>query len=166
MRRILPVLVLAMGTLVITASPGAAGGGGCYDGPTEGTGATVEMSRMCFSPTVLRIEPGTEVTFVNRDPLAHVVRGVGWGDGKQLGTGDRITHRFDEVGAFPYTCNLHPGMNGVIVVGDGEPLATAPISTSREESSTGVSPAWFGLGVALLVAGVFAGRLTARSSTS
>lgn len=165
MRRILPVLVLAMSTLVLTASPSAAGGG-CHGAQTEGSGTTVEMTGMCFSPTVLHVEPGTDVEFMNRDPLAHVVVGVGWGDWKELGTGDAVTHRFDEAGSFPYTCNLHPGMNGVIVVGDGEPLATAPISTSREESSTGVSPAWFGLGVALLVAGVFAGRLTARSSTS
>src|SRR5687768_5418921 len=117
MRRILPVLVLAMGTLVVTA-PSSSAGGGCHGAQTEGTGTTVEMTGMCFTPTVLHVDPGTEVEWINRDPLAHVVIGVGWGDWQELGNGDAVTHRFDEAGTFPYTCNLHPGMNGVVVVGD------------------------------------------------
>lgn len=161
MRRILPLIVLGLGTLVLTASPSAAGGG-CHSAQTEGEGTTVAMAGMCFTPTVLRVEPGTEVTFVNRDPLAHIALGVGWGEWKELGTGDRIAHTFDEAGTFPYTCNLHPGMSGVIVVGDAEPtLTTEPISTSRDESG-GISPVLFGLALVAVVAAVFAGRLTAR----
>ena len=162
MRRILPVLVLAVGTLVVSATPSAAGGGGCHGEQTEGSGTTVEMTGMCFTPTVLRVDPGTEVAFVNRDPLEHVVLGVGWGDWTDIGTGDRVTHTFDRAGAFPYTCNLHPGMSGVVLVGDAEaPLTTEPISTTRDATSGSISPARVGLALVALVAAVFAGRLTA-----
>ena len=119
---------------------------------------------MCITPTALHVDPGTEVTFVNRDPLAHVVVGVGWGEWTELGTGDETTHRFDETGSFPYTCNLHPGMSGVVLVGDDEaPLTTEPISTTREDSAS-MSPMLFGIGIVVIVAAVFAGRLTARRS--
>ncbi len=148
MRRILPVLVLAMGTLVVTASPSAAGGG-CHAGQTEGTGTSVEMRGMCFTPTVLHVDLGTEVEWVNRAPLAHVVVGVGWGEWKELGNGDAVTQRFTEPGTYPYTCNLHPGMNGVVVVGDAQ-----PISSTREESSGATSPLVPAL-VALAVGGAF-----------
>lgn len=161
MRRILPVLVLALGTIVLTPAPGGAGGG-CHGAQTEGSGSTVEMAGMCFTPTALHVEPGTEVTFVNRDSLAHVVVGVGWGDWEELGTGDEVTHRFDETGSFPYTCNLHAGMSGVVLVGDAEPtLTTEPISTTSDPSD-GISPVLFGLALVAVVAAVFAGRLTAK----
>ena len=150
MRRILPVLVLVVGTLVVTASPSAAGGG-CHTAQTEGEGTTVEMAGMCFTPTVLHVEPGAEVTFVNRDPLAHIALGVGWGEWKELGTGDRITHTFDSAGTFPYTCNLHPGMSGVVVVGEGD---VQPIASTREESSGSTSPLVPAL-AALAVGGAF-----------
>ena len=159
MRRILPLIVLALSTLVVTAAPSAAGGG-CHGSQTEGAGTTVEMTHMCFTPTVLHVEPGTEVEFVNRDSLPHVVVGVGWGDWTKLGTGDTTSHRFDHAGAYPYTCNLHAGMNGVVIVGDESPLTTEPISTTREDPSS-ISPALFALAIAAVVAAVFAGRLTA-----
>ncbi len=129
MRRIISATLLTASSLALAAAPASAGGG-CHDAPTEGDGDTVEMTGMCFTPTVLHVDPGTEVAFVNRDPMTHVVVGVGWGDWQELGTGDAVTHRFDDAGSFPYTCNLHPGMNGVVVVDDAE-----PISATTEESS-------------------------------
>lgn len=160
MRRLLCATSLTGMLLVLAAAPSSAGGG-CHGNQTEGTGDTVEMKARCFTPTVLHVDPGTEVEFVNRDSMAHVVVGVGWGGWTELGTGDTTTHRFDEAGAFPYTCNLHSGMNGVVLVGDvGGPLETAPISTTREESAS-IGPLWFGLGLVAIVAAVFAGRLTA-----
>lgn len=161
MRRILHLVTLAVGVLVVLAPPAAAGGG-CHSEQTEGTGTTIEMKGMCFTPTALHVEPGTEVEFVNRDPVAHVVVGVDWGEWKELGNGDTTTHRFDEEGAFPYTCNLHPGMNGVVLVGDAEPpLTTEPISTTRDASSS-TSPLLLGGGIVAIVVAAVAGRLTAK----
>lgn len=54
------------------------------------------------------------------------------------------------------------GMSGVVLVGDIEPpLTTEPISTTREDSSS-TSPVLFGVGVVAIMAGVVAGRLTAK----
>jgi plastocyanin len=165
MRRILHLTALAVGVLAVSAPPAAAGGG-CHGDQTEGAGSTVEMKGMCFTPTALHVEPGTEVGFVNRDPLVHVVVGVGWGAGNELRTGESTTHRFADEGAFPYTCNLHPGMSGVVLVGDSDaPLTADPISTTREESSA-AKPALFGAGVVVVAAAAVAGRLTAKRSST
>jgi plastocyanin len=89
--------------------------------PTDGTGAVVEIVDYCFTPTVLHVEPGTEVTFVNRDDTSHEVTGVGgtWGTFDDLGLNDRVSYTFDEDGVYVYSCFIHPGMVGAIVAGSG-----------------------------------------------
>jgi plastocyanin len=121
-RRRLPVVVLLLAVLaaatVASAAPAAAGGG-CHRKATEGSGTTVVLSELCFSPTVLRVDPGTEVTFVNRDTITHPLSRPGgdwYWDG---GGGTRSTVRLDEAGTYPFFCYAHPGMVGVVVVGDG-----------------------------------------------
>ena len=43
-------------------------------------------SDLCFVATVLYVEPGTDVTWTNRDSVEHDVVGVGgtWGDSRAL----------------------------------------------------------------------------------
>ena len=126
-RRRVPVVVslaaLVAAMVVVPLAGVAAAGGGChrgYDqGQTEGTGVTVEMAGNCFGPTVLRVAPGTEVTFVNRDQVVHQLDGVGWTADKLLMSGDRVSRRFDAAGTYPFSYHLHPGMSGAVVVGDG-----------------------------------------------
>ena len=117
-------LVVAVASSALWAGVGvAAAGGGCHaTGMTMGRGNTVDLSDMCFDSTVLYVEPGTDVTWTNRDATAHNVVGVAdaWGDpGLTLHEGDTVSYRFDEDGVFPYACWIHPGMIGAIVVGDG-----------------------------------------------
>lgn len=127
-------LLLASAALFVLASApaaaaGVAGGGGCYEA-TEGTGTVVELVGACFTPSVLRVEPGTTIEFVNRDQMVHVVAGIGWGSA-DLAPGDRTSHRFDEPGTYAYSCYLHPTMNGAVVVGDGgddKGSSTAPVA--------------------------------------
>lgn len=132
----LVVAVLALGGW--DSTPAAAGGGGCardrQSGPSEGTGATVELVDLCMSPTVLRVEAGTTVEFVNRDEMMHNVYGSGMFV-NELRPGARVAFRFDDAGTYPFTCTLHPGMVGAIAVGDGRraaPPATSilPVSVS------------------------------------
>ena len=175
------VVVLAIGlagTAVVTAGPASAGGG-CHRGETEGqdegTGTTVEMRQMCFGPTVLRVAAGSEVTFVNRDEVAHRVDGVGWASDLPLAPGARTTHRFDRPGTYPYTCNLHMRMSGAIVVGDGRGAgrvvevapatvlvasAPAPAPVVRERGRVGAW--WFVATAALALGGWAAGATRAR----
>ena len=72
-RRRLTVLVPLLAVLaatVLAAAP-ASGGGGCHRPATEGSGDTLALTELCFSPTVLRVAPGSEVTVVNRDTIDH-----------------------------------------------------------------------------------------------
>jgi plastocyanin len=108
---------------VLSWSGAAFAGGGCLHGtaPSEGTGTTVEIVDMCFTPTVLHVDPGTTVTFVNRDGENHQVDGVGdtWGSLTELLQGDRVSYTFENHGVYLYSCWLHPGMVGAVVAGTG-----------------------------------------------
>ena len=53
----------------------AIAGGGCHSGATQGEGDTVELLDACPTPTILTIDPGGTVTFVNKDPFTHNVIG-------------------------------------------------------------------------------------------
>jgi plastocyanin len=130
--------------LGISAIPAAAGGF-CMDRPlTDARGTTVLMKDYCYTPNVVRVDPGGTVTWVNNDIEPHTITAVGgWGSGhKEIFEGDRASFRFTEEGVFPYACLLHPGMTGAIVVGDGLGPATAskaievtdPVDESAKET--------------------------------
>jgi plastocyanin len=110
---------IVLGSTMWAVPASAGGGGGCRGGATEGRGETVAMSGSCFSPTVLRVDPGTAVTFVNRDFFTHNVSAMGWGRIEPMVRGDSFTATFDEDGVYPYACTYHTGMTGAVVVGEG-----------------------------------------------
>lgn len=115
----IPSMLLA--ALALTPGPAAAGGGGGgHCSATNGTGATVALETSCFTPTVLRAEKGGAVTFENVDPYPHTITGVGgWGTGfEEIAGHESMVVRFPRDGVYAYTCVLHPGMSGAVVVGD------------------------------------------------
>jgi plastocyanin len=114
----LAATVVATGLAIPGAAPAQAGGG-CHAGLTQGRGDTVEMVGACFTPSILRVDPGTEVTFVNRDHYVHNVGGNEWGMFEHMFQGDAFTATFSRPGIYPFACSYHPGMNGAVVVGDG-----------------------------------------------
>ena len=118
-RRSAIVLAAAVLTVLIVPAIPAAAGGGCHDGATQGTGDTVELVDMCFTPSNLQVQPGDTVTFVNKDPFVHNVEGQLWGHFDDLEPGQRFRATFAGEGIYPFACTLHPGMTGAIVVGDG-----------------------------------------------
>lgn len=108
--------------LAIALGPGSgasAGGGGCAE-ITSGEGTTVELLYTCITPSLIRVDPGQTVTFVNRDPFRHVITGAGvaWGSRGYMGEGETFTATFLRPGAYPFQCYLHPGMVGAVLVGD------------------------------------------------
>ncbi|MET0228707.1 MAG: plastocyanin/azurin family copper-binding protein [Actinomycetes bacterium] len=117
LRALVPLLAVLAAT-VLAAAPASAGGG-CHAPATEGRGRTVALTDLCFTPTVLRVQPGSTVTFVNRDTMAHPLSRPGGEWGWDGGVGDRATVRLDQAGTYPFFCQVHPGMVGVVVVGDG-----------------------------------------------
>ena len=174
-------LVAAASTAVLTvpwAGPAGAGGG-CHAGLTKGQGATVEMVKACFTPSILRVDPGAEVTFVNKDPVTHNVTASDWGLFDDMDQGDSFSARFAEPGIYPYACTYHPGMTGAVVVGDGvaagsgtdvavgsasEPKAAPAVDGATDETAAGSSTpvGWIGGGIAGLAIGVALGSLGRR----
>jgi plastocyanin len=138
-RRSAIVIAAAVLTVLIVPAIPAAAGGGCHTGATQGTGDTVELVDMCFTPSTLQVQPGNTVTFVNKDPLVHNVGGSLWGHYDDLNPGDSFTATFDDEGIYPFACSYHPGMTGAIVVGDGTGVgngaAVAVSSFSQPEPS-------------------------------
>jgi plastocyanin len=117
---LLSLAAIAIPTVVVA-------GGGCHagaDGSTymEGDGTTViRMDTCSFAPTVSRVAPGTTVRFLNTATIQHQVvgRSATWGS-VLLDPGQEHSETFAAAGIYPYTCPLHPGMVGAIVVGDGQ----------------------------------------------
>jgi plastocyanin len=117
---------LAMLSLAMVAIPTLVrAGGGCHagaDGSTymEGDGTAVIRMDVCsFAPTVSRVAVGTTVRFLNTADIQHQVlgRSATWGS-VLLDPGQEHSERFQAAGVYPYTCPLHPGMVGAIVVGE------------------------------------------------
>jgi plastocyanin len=135
---LVPLLAVLAGLLAVAPPAAAGGGGGCHSPATEGRGTTLALRDMCFSPTVLRVAEGGEVTIVNRDQLDHPLArpGGGWGwDGR---IGDRTTVRLDGAGTYPFFCYAHPGMVGVVVVGDGQGTGSSVVEVA--DAGTGTPP--------------------------
>src|SRR5258706_3317666 len=111
--------VLTVGLL--SSAPPARAGGGCHlSALTDQRGIHVDLKDLCFTPTVLRVQPGQTVTFTNADPVSHTVTGAAnsWGTYDEVLPGKSVTYRFGSSGVYPYFCVIHPGMTGAIVVGD------------------------------------------------
>jgi plastocyanin len=178
---VLVPLLCVLAATVLAAAPASAGGG-CHAPATEARGSTVALSDLCFSPTVLRVASGSEVTFVNRDTITHPLSRPG-GDWYWDGAGGaRTTVRLDEAGTYPFFCYAHPGMVGVVVVGDGQGTGAgisqvsatgAAAPEAAAEAAGGGRPvaafptAWMVLvALAALVGAVVGTRLTARSPKS
>ena len=130
-------------TLFIWAAAGAAlAGGGCHGGElttaTEGSATVVKIDGCTFAPTVTRVPVGAEITFLNTSGGPHDVTGRNreWGTAS-LDVGASYVTRFRSAGVYPYSCSLHPGMAGVVVV--GAPVAADAADTADAADITPVS---------------------------
>jgi plastocyanin len=122
---------LIVGSFVL-AVPVAAGDPCVHDmtrpAVSEGNATVVKLDKCAFVPTVAHVPVGTEVLFLNADPVGHEVVGANlkWGHhDKILKNGDQLGVRFDSAGIYPYACMIHPGMTGAIIVGDATTAAAA-----------------------------------------
>jgi plastocyanin len=131
------------GGLLMAAGPASAGGGSCHDPePVSASGVAVDAKDNCFFPTVLHVEEGATVTWTNRDAAPHSVTGLalGWGTGqKTLFQGGSVSVEFSDPGIYPYTCIVHPGMVGAVVVGDPSATDAAGAATNLGARSGGSS---------------------------
>ena len=123
--RIISALCLALAGLIIPTA--ARAGDPCFHEfdnrppTTSGSTSQVGIADCVFVPTVARIPVGTTVTWKNGSFQPHEVVGsnLTWGaHDKLLQPGDTIGWTFDTPGVYAYSCMIHPGMTGAIVVGD------------------------------------------------
>lgn len=95
---------------------------GAVAAPTSSAGSKslpqmVQRNKM-FEPHLLVIQAGTSVQFPNMDPFFHNVFSLFNGKRFDLGlyeAGTSKTVRFDRVGVSFLFCNIHEGMNAVVV---------------------------------------------------
>ena len=147
-RRLRILLALAgLAGLGLALAPAVAAGDPCYHGytipaTTSAATSTVNLEPCAVVPTVARVAPGTTVSFVNVSLENHLVTGANgrWGDrDKQLPAGAELSVRFDQPGIYAYSCALHRGMSGVIVVGGtGGTDAAAAAATTPTDSGDGL----------------------------
>jgi plastocyanin len=183
--------VASLGLLVLLfvapALPASAGGG-CHGGVTDGSGVRIDIVNACFTPTVLRVDPGQTVTWTNTDPIVHNITANDWGHYDDLQPGQTFSASFHAPGIYPFACTYHPGMSGAIVVGDGAgagsgaavgagtefPAAPGPVvaDESTHEASSGSLRAWAGgaaigfvlaLALAVILGPAFAGSRRLRT---
>jgi plastocyanin len=133
---IAPALLL----IAALAAPATQAGGGCHvpDGSvyTEGDGTSViRMDTCSFSPTIARVPVGTSIRFLNTSTVEHAVVGrAGTFESQILSPGAEYAAKFAAAGTYPFSCPLHPGMVGAIVVGGA--AAAAPASAAPALTST------------------------------
>ena len=163
-RLIASALPIIAGALLVVGARPALAGGGCHGPDTQGGGTAVELTAMCFSPSILYIQPGDTVTWRNQDGMTHVVAGSfsSWGSPTNLAAGGTTSHQFPTAGIYAYSCPLHYGMNAVVIVGDGNstvPLARIqPAAAISTPSQPGITP-W---ALLVLVAGLIGAGLGYR----
>jgi plastocyanin len=125
--RFLAALALVVGSFAVPLAAPVAAGDPCYHDfqippLTEGTDPQVKLLPCAFSPTVVRVAPGTTVEFFSGEFDVHLITGAGqtWGSrDDEIQPNSMVSFRFLRSGTYPYACALHRGMSGTIVVGDG-----------------------------------------------
>jgi plastocyanin len=138
MRRALTMLTAVIAMFSLAASAGTVSGkvsgvtgesvvyveaiaGKTFLAPTEKP--VMDQKGLMFQPHILAVQQGTTVEFLNSDKVAHNVFWISVGGNKKLGhnlgawpQGEKRWFKFDNPGAVPLLCNVHPEMAGYIIV--------------------------------------------------
>jgi plastocyanin len=145
MKRTLFLVVLVTVSLALSASAGTISGkvsgvsgesvvyldvqGKTFPAPTAHP--VVDQKGLMFTPHLTVVQAGTTVDFLNSDTVAHNVFWTSVGGNKKLthnlGTwpkGEKRSFKFDNPGAVPLLCNVHPEMAGYVVVSPTPYFAT------------------------------------------
>ncbi len=108
----LAVAVLAMTVLVACggSTPSAT-----PQAPPPNAAVTVILRNIAFNPTTVTIKAGQTVAWKFDDgSIVHNVTGNGWRSPDQ--DSGYYTHVFTTPGTYPYSCTIHSGMDGTVIV--------------------------------------------------
>jgi plastocyanin len=138
MKRTLIALAAVIAMFSVTASAGSISGkvagvtgesvvyveaiaGKTFPAPTDKP--LIDQKGLMFTPHIVAVQQGATVEFLNSDKVAHNVFWISVGGNKKLGhnlgtwpQGEKRSFKFDNPGAVPLLCNVHPEMGGYIVV--------------------------------------------------
>jgi plastocyanin len=118
----LVTIVAVMMLRVASASPAPQPGSAASAQPTSSAltpdqATEVKIDNFVFSPAVVTVKLGTEVTWINKDDIPHTVDST---DGKfksaALDTEEKFRFRPTAPGEYPFYCRMHPKMTGKIIV--------------------------------------------------
>jgi plastocyanin len=91
--------------------------------PAPSQQPVIDQKGLMFAPHIVVVQQGTTVEFLNSDSVAHNVFWISIGGNKKLGhnlgtwpKGEKRPFKFDNPGAVPLLCNVHPEMSGYVVV--------------------------------------------------
>ena len=103
---------VASGALVVLEPEGGV--------PLPPGNAVLDQFSKAFVPETLFVRVGQPVTFKNSEDQLHNVTVVRTRTGAAVfnisqNQGDSFTHTFDTAGEYDVTCDVHPGMRGVVV---------------------------------------------------
>ena len=112
---IVPVGLLVLVLTITSAACGGDPAGGAADAAPV-TGVTEVVAKdLRFQPPAIQVTAGTGVTWRFDDgSVPHNVKGDGFVSRNQ--TRGTFAHRFERPGEYRYTCTLHAGMDGRVVV--------------------------------------------------
>jgi plastocyanin len=95
--------------------------GKTFPAPTEKP--VMDQKGLMFQPHLMAVQQGTTVDFLNSDSVQHNVFWISISGNKKLGhnlgtwpMGEKRPFKFDNPGAVPLLCNVHPEMSGYIIV--------------------------------------------------
>jgi plastocyanin len=114
------VIVVAFMSLSGAAVPSDSASGSAAASSSEsttGSVAEVKIDNFAFTPGVITVKVGTEVTWINHDDIPHTVDSTqGKFKSAALDTDNTFQFRFTEPGEYPFYCRMHPKMTGKVVV--------------------------------------------------
>ena len=90
--------------------------------PTKVSRPGCEEIDRCYIPSMIVVDSGNQVTWVNEDSAFHSVTSGFYGaptelfDSGHLDPFESYTLTFDETGIYDYHCTLHPWMKGQVIV--------------------------------------------------
>jgi len=90
--------------------------------PTKVSRPGCEVNDNCYVPSLIVIEKGKQVTWVNEDSAFHSVTSGFYDaptdlfDSGYLDPFESYTFTFNETGIYDYHCTLHPWMEGQVIV--------------------------------------------------
>lgn len=107
---------LLVGGALSTTTFASAGSALPDSGKAEG--AAVSITNYKFDAPVLRISPGTTVTWTNADEAPHTVTSTDkrFVSSPALDSNDHYAYTFTKAGTYHYYCTLHPFMTGEVIV--------------------------------------------------